>query len=316
MKRGDTTTLSVVIGLIIAVIMLGAVIGIGWQYFEKQSVVKDDFVNLIEDIESLEDGQSTITLQRVYNSNSIVTFQPYEDIKKGKKCFEFYKPTICPEDQPCVCLCSWGVAGKSSTSCEDGICAVPTLNYDVNFYGEDCNVQIDGNKQGVVEIYLERREDNLAMCTEEGCLPDFPETTKQQFLAFMDTYRNCLAHEDDDCLCSFSNDLIPAETLIKFLNEKAYFLDLETGLILESYEIQKPKLYSLQERKSLYIISDGEKYYTIEDYFKQSLLFEYELINFFYKNEDNIYFVEKNAFENELLETPLCSNIEKTEQLI
>lgn len=227
-KRGDTTTLSFLIGIIIFLLIV-IPIGIAvYHYMYATSKMELTLDLLIERTIALEDRQNGSIVGYIEDNYILISFEKDmdsfggsgirwtcdskpESTLRGEYAFwwNIRKPSKC-KGRACLCACSatWDSMNLVWKGACEGIigatCKVYDEGMDPRFYGgSNCEygvfIQTDNP---VIEIHYEKQGDIIGICDNPPCISDEVSRAREIFEDFYAAYMECREYESNDCICS------------------------------------------------------------------------------------------------------------------
>ncbi|MBU2638700.1 MAG: hypothetical protein KJ955_07030 [Nanoarchaeota archaeon] len=233
-KRGDTTTLSFLIGIIIFLLII-IPIGIAfYHYLYASSKMEQTLDLLIERTIALGDEGEGSIVGYMEEGYVLVGFEKDNSDFGGSgvwSCggwvfpWNIKKPSKCG-NKACLCACPITEAPLIDTdlilrpgACESATCKVYDEGMDPRFYGgSECEygpfIKTDNP---VLEIYYAKNGDTIGICTDKDCISEDINRAREVFDKVYEKYLECKAYEKDDCICgSVEISSMPFDHFIRF----------------------------------------------------------------------------------------------------
>lgn len=224
-KKGDTTTLSFLIGIIIFLLIV-IPIGIAvYHYLYATSSMEKTLDLLIERTIALEDGGKGSIVGYIEDDHVLISFEKDRDsfggsgirwtcdskpesALRGEYAFwwNIRKPEKC-RGRACLCACeaTWDSLNLIwKGACEGAICKAYDEGMNPRFYGgANCEygafIQTDNP---VLEIHYEKQGDIFGICDRPPCVSEEVSKAREVFEGFYEAYIECKEYEANDCICS------------------------------------------------------------------------------------------------------------------
>ena len=222
----EESSLNFLIGVIVTVLLFGALFAAGYQYYVKQTKIQDSFNYLVEDITNLKDQEQNTMVYYLPNDYKLVAFD-YNGENTGK----FTKPDYC--DYACICLCKARFFKGKASECqeEDTICsAIINENPEINFIKPESDAAyFEGPSSGVLTLHY-KREENIVYLSEQASF------VAEEEQGSIDAFKNLFVDlercsESDKCSCEVDFSFLEDNLAIEFTSQ-AKLIDLSNSTTL------------------------------------------------------------------------------------
>lgn len=250
----EESSLNFLIGIIVTVLLFGALFAAGYQYYVKQTKTQESFDILVGNITYLEDQEQGTMVYYLPDDYKLVAFD-YNGDKTGK----FTKPEYC--DYACICLCKGRYFTGESSECqeENTKCAsIINENPEISFIKPESDAAyFEGPSSGVITLHY-KRDGNIVYLSEQ---PDFVTEDQQGFIdsfkgLFIDLER---CSESNKCSCKVDFTFLEEDLAIEF-SSQAKLIDLESGSTLYTLDEQQFGAKATSIYSSFVIHRDGNLY--------------------------------------------------------
>lgn len=225
-KRGETETLSFLVGLIIF-LLIALPVGIAvYHYIYAGSNMERTLKLLVAATSELKDGKRGMMTGYIDEGYILLGFEKDRDHFGGNgrwSCngwwfpWDIDKPAKC-SGKACLCICDitevpvigWDIA-VTPGACDDAACITYDKELDPRFYGGGvCEYgPFIKPSQPILNIWYEKKGQEVGICdspfTEDGkqvCIAKEVTQAVQAFKEFYNAYKECKNYESKDCMCS------------------------------------------------------------------------------------------------------------------
>lgn len=236
-KRGDTTTLSFLIGIIVFLLIIVPIGFAVYHYWYASSKMEQTLGLLVERTNSIKDGDKGGIVGYMEEGYVLIGFEKDRNDFGGSgwwSCggwgfpWNIEKPSKCG-DRACLCACPITELPVTDTdlavrpgACQSATCKVYDDGVDPRFYGgAECEygpfIKTDNP---VLEINYEKRGDTIGICTGKECISDDVNRAREIFESFYNAYTECKNYEVDGCICGApSMEGMPWDHSIQFSSD-------------------------------------------------------------------------------------------------
>jgi hypothetical protein len=227
MKRGQTETVSLLIGIFVMAMIL-IPIGVGvYGYWTKKTGEEKTLDDILKAIKDLKDGENTSVVGNLADTRILIGFEkgdstfgrmlPWYCGVKGMIFEVFKKPEGCDKEKPCLCICDFDLVEfiEEGVQCSrsNRICKPVEVDFDVSFKGaKDCKFGpffpgrgltdiAAWGESGTFQFQIERQGSKIGICRELPCFPKDMQQARAVFDNLTKSYTECKKSSKSDCLC-------------------------------------------------------------------------------------------------------------------
>tara|TARA_Y100000310_G_C20622004_1_gene783875 strand:- start:561 stop:1490 length:930 start_codon:yes stop_codon:yes gene_type:complete len=286
----EESSLNFLIGVIVTVLLFGALFAAGYQYYVKQTKVQESFNVLVGNITDLEDQEQGTMVYYLPDDYKLVAFD-----YNGETTGDFTKPDYC--DYACICLCKARFFKGESKECleEDTTCgAIINENPQISFIKPESDAAyFEGPSSGVLTIHY-KREGNIVYLSEQSSF--VAEESQESIDAFKNLFVDLeRCSESDKCSCEVDFSFLENDLAIEFTSQ-AKLIDLSSNA---------STLYTIDEQQfgskatstySSFVIHKDENLYLSASI--ENLETPKQIDSNLYLEDEIFFFVESSLAEN------------------
>jgi hypothetical protein len=238
-KRGDFSV-AWVIGIIISVLILFTVFLVIASFIREGSSAQVDFLNFVDTIENLKEGEEASTTLRINDEYTLISFNGKDFTPSDSvSCEGYYEgatfrtlevPENC-KGESCLCLCqknqySEVLGGKDCNNAPSQCRIMKTT-----FTDPDCSwgVYRSGSSSGAITVHYKKEEDIVSVCERKGCIAELEEETVEAFDKVLKEMEQC-SQKEGDCSCSIDLGFLGTEYSMDFYEDKIELVSLTDEL--------------------------------------------------------------------------------------